>query len=54
MARHSNLYRLPRHEDSFASLGSLSSRRGRDGAFPHIDREVNVIFGGYGAQENKR
>jgi hypothetical protein len=27
---------------------------GIGGAFPHIDREVNVIFGGHGAQENKR
>jgi hypothetical protein len=28
--------------------------KGRGGAFPHIDREVTVIFGGQGAQENKR
>jgi hypothetical protein len=27
---------------------------GGDGAFPHVDREVNVIFGGHGSQENKR
>jgi hypothetical protein len=24
------------------------------GAFPHVDREVNVIFGGHGSQENRR
>jgi hypothetical protein len=29
MADHSNLYRLPHHEESFASPGSLSSRKGR-------------------------
>jgi hypothetical protein len=28
--------------------------RGRGGAFPRVDREVNVIFGGHGAQENRR
>jgi hypothetical protein len=27
---------------------------GGGGAFPRIDREVNVIFGGHGSQENKR
>jgi hypothetical protein len=27
---------------------------GGGGAFPHIDREVNVIFGGHGSQENRR
>jgi hypothetical protein len=27
---------------------------GGGGAFPHVDREVNVIFGGHGSQENKR
>jgi hypothetical protein len=27
---------------------------GRGGAFPHIGREVNVIFGGHGAKEIKR
>jgi hypothetical protein len=27
---------------------------GRGGAFPRVDREVNVIFGGHGAQENRR
>jgi hypothetical protein len=28
--------------------------RGRGGAFPRVDREVNFIFGGHGAQENRR
>jgi hypothetical protein len=28
--------------------------RGRGGAFPHVDREANVIFEGHGAQENRR
>jgi hypothetical protein len=27
---------------------------GNGGAFPRIDKEVNVIFGGHGAQENRR
>jgi hypothetical protein len=54
MANHSSLYRLPHLEESLTSLGSLSSRKGRGGAFPCIDREVNVIFGGHGAQENRR
>jgi hypothetical protein len=27
---------------------------GRGGAFPHVDREVNIIFGGHGAQESRR
>jgi hypothetical protein len=54
MASHSSIYRLPHHEESLASPGSLSSRKGEDGAFPRIDREVNIIFGGHGAQENRR
>jgi hypothetical protein len=39
----SNLYLLPRREEE-----------GGGGAFPRVDREVNVIFGGHGSQENKR
>jgi hypothetical protein len=27
---------------------------GRGGAFPRVDGEVNVIFGGHGSQENRR
>jgi hypothetical protein len=27
---------------------------GRGGAFPRVDREVNVIFGGHGVQDNRR
>jgi hypothetical protein len=48
MVDHSNLYRLPHREEGLASPGSLSSKKG-GGAFPRIDREVNVIFGGHGA-----
>jgi hypothetical protein len=51
---HSSRYRLPRHEESLASPGSLSSRKGRGGAFPRVDWVVNVIFRGHGAQENRR
>jgi hypothetical protein len=32
----------------------ISRRGGGGGAFPRVDREVNVIFGGHGSQENKR
>jgi hypothetical protein len=53
MVDHSSLYRLPHREESLASPGSLSSRKG-GGAFPCVDREVNIIFGGHKAQENKR
>jgi hypothetical protein len=27
---------------------------GEGGAFPRVDREVNIIFGGHGSQENRR
>jgi hypothetical protein len=54
MANHSSLYHIPCHEESLASLGSLSSSKGGGGAFTRIDREVNVIFGGHEAQENRR
>jgi hypothetical protein len=54
MADHSSLYRLPHHEESLASPGSLNSRKGEGGAFPRVDREVNVIFRGHRAQENRR
>jgi hypothetical protein len=53
MADHSSLYRLP-HEEGLASPGSLSNQKGGGGAFPRVDREVNVIFGGHGSQENRR
>jgi hypothetical protein len=55
MVDHSSRYRLPHLEESLMSLGSLNSKRGgRGGAFPRIDIEVNVIFGGHRAQEIKR
>jgi hypothetical protein len=56
MADHSSLYHLPHREEGLASLGSLSSSRkgGGSGAFPRVDREVNVIFGGHEAHENRR
>ena len=34
MADHSSLYRLPHREESLASLGSLSSRKGEGWSFP--------------------
>jgi hypothetical protein len=54
MVDHSSHYHLPHHEESLASPGSLSSMKRGGGAFPRIDMEVNVIFGGHGAQENRR
>jgi hypothetical protein len=55
MADRSSLYHLPHHEEGLVSLGNLSNQKGeRGGAFPRVDREVNVIFGGHGAQENRR
>jgi hypothetical protein len=54
MADRSSHYHLPRHEESLVSLGSLAAEEGRGGAFPRVDKEVNVIFGGHGAQENRR
>jgi hypothetical protein len=54
MADRSSHYHLPRPKENLASLGSLSSRKGEGGAFLHVDREVNVIFGGHGAQESRR
>jgi hypothetical protein len=46
-ANPSNLYLLPRRQPQ-------QQEEGGGGAFPHVDREVNVIFGGHGSQENKR
>jgi hypothetical protein len=54
MANRSSHYHLPRHEESLASPGSLNSRkRGGVKLFPRVDREVNIIFGGHGAQETR-
>jgi hypothetical protein len=54
-AERSSLYHLPHREEDLASPGSLNKKEGGgDGAFPLIDREVNVIFGGHEAQENMR
>jgi hypothetical protein len=50
----SNLYLLPRHEEDLENLDNPSSRRRGGGAFPRVDREVNVIFNGHGSQESKR
>jgi hypothetical protein len=50
----SNLYLLPRHKEDLENLDSPNSRRRGGGAFPRVDREVNVIFGGHGLQESKR
>jgi hypothetical protein len=54
MADRSSLYHLPHHEERSASPSSLNNQKGRGGAFPRVDREVNVIFGGHGSQENRR
>jgi hypothetical protein len=55
MADPSNLCRLPHHEEDLENLDNPNSRRGGGGgAFPRIDREVNIIFGGHGSQESKR
>jgi hypothetical protein len=51
----SNLYLLLRRgEDQKNHDNPSSRRRGGGGAFPRVDREVNVIFGGHGSQENRR
>jgi hypothetical protein len=34
MANHSSLHRFPHREESLASLGSLSSRKGEGWSFP--------------------
>jgi hypothetical protein len=54
MADRSSLYHLPHHEEGLASPAASAAERGRGGAFPRIDGEVNVIFGGHGSQENRR
>jgi hypothetical protein len=51
-ADRSSLYHLPHHEEGLASPDSLNSKKG-GGAFPRVDREVNIIFGGHGSQENR-
>jgi hypothetical protein len=50
----SNLCRLPRQKEDLENLDNPNSRRGGGGAFPCVDGEVNVIFGGHGSQESKR
>jgi hypothetical protein len=54
MANHSSLYRLPTARRAWQAQAASAAGRGRGGAFPRVDREVNVIFGGHGAQENWR
>jgi hypothetical protein len=47
----------PHRKEDQENRDNPSSRRreeGGGGAFPHVDREVNVIFGGHGSQESKR
>jgi hypothetical protein len=54
-AERSSLYHLPHHEEDLESPSSLSKQEGGgDGAFSRVDREVNVIFRGHEAQENRR
>jgi hypothetical protein len=50
----SSLYLLLRRGEDWNRDNPSNRRRGGDRAFPRVDREVNVIFGGHGAQENKR
>jgi hypothetical protein len=51
----SNLYCLPHLEEDPENLDSLNKQEGGGGgAFPRVDGEVNVIFGGHGSQESKR
>ena len=38
----------------FRSRQSQKQEEGEGGAFARVDREVNVIFGGHGSQENRR
>jgi hypothetical protein len=48
----SNLYLLPHREEGQENRDSPNSRRreeGGGGAFPRVDREVNIIFGGHGS-----
>jgi hypothetical protein len=54
MANLSNLYHLPHREEGPASLGPQQQEGGGGGAFPRVDGEVNVIFGGHGSHQNKR
>jgi hypothetical protein len=44
----------PTTRRAWRAQAASATRRGRGGAFPRIDREVNVIFGGHGSQENRR
>jgi hypothetical protein len=54
MADRSNLYHLPHREEDPMSLDDLNNRKGGGGgAFPCVNREVNVIFRGHKSQENK-
>jgi hypothetical protein len=44
----------PNARRAWRTQTASAAGRGRGGAFPRVDREVNVIFGGHGAQENRR
>jgi hypothetical protein len=44
----------PTARRAWRAHAALATGRGGGGAFPHVDREVNVIFGGHGAQENRK
>jgi hypothetical protein len=51
----SNQCNLPHHKEDLENLDNPNNGRGGGGrAFPRIDGEVNVIFGGHGSQESKR
>jgi hypothetical protein len=50
----SNRYHLPLLRGEPLELGQPQQGGGGDEAFPCIVREVNIIFEGHGAQENRR
>jgi hypothetical protein len=44
----------PTTRRAWRAPATSTTGRGGGGAFPCVNREVNVIFGGHGSQENKR
>jgi hypothetical protein len=54
MVDPSNLYHLPTTRRTRRTSTTSAAGGGGGGAFPHVDGEVNVIFGGHGSQESKR
>jgi hypothetical protein len=44
----------PTTRRTWRAQAASATGRGKCGAFPRVDGEVNVIFGGHGSQENRR